>query len=126
MTDDAAPTADEQRLEELYEAWTAFDETGDASVIRSILAEDVVVLPPGRDPIIGKEAASDWYGRVDPSDGEWSSRNREIILGSELAANWITTDGSIQDEEIQYQGLALYEQRDGEWKLKLDMWNRST
>lgn len=125
MVENAASTEDEQRLAELYDAWTYFDDTGDESAILPILADDVVVLPPDHDPIIGKEAAKDWYVRVDPSDGEWSSRNREIVLGSDLAVNWLTTDGEFQGEDIQYQGMAIYEKRDNEWKLRFDIWNRS-
>ena len=125
MTDNTPATEDEQRIEELYEAWIYFDETGDESVILSMLADDVVVIPPGKTPIIGKEAAADWYRRVDPSDGEWSSRNREIVLGTDLAVNWITTDGHIRDEDRHYQGIAIYEKRAGEWMLRFDIWNRS-
>ena len=125
MDDNPASTEDEQRLQELYDVWTYFDETGDESAILPILANDVVVLPPGHDPIIGKEAATDWYARVDPSDGDWASRNREIVLGTDLAVNWMTTDGEFQGEEIQFQGMAIYEKRDDKWKLRFDIWNHS-
>ncbi len=60
MMDKTSTMEDEQRLAELYDAWTYFDDTGDESAILPILADDVVVLPPDRDPIIEKEAASDW------------------------------------------------------------------
>ena len=125
MVENRASTEDEQRLAELYDAWTYFDDTGDESAILPILADDVVVLPPDHDPIIGMEAAEDWYTRVDPSNGEWSSQNREIVLGSDLAVNWMTTDGELQGDQIQFQGMAIYEKRDGKWKLRFDIWNRS-
>jgi uncharacterized protein (TIGR02246 family) len=99
---------------------------GDADALASLYAEDAVLLPPDHEPVRGRAAIGDF----------WRQGTDE---GLEVTTLTVEVDGDLgylvgryhlpaTDEEPADSGkyvMCLKRQRDGNWKLTADIWNRS-
>jgi uncharacterized protein (TIGR02246 family) len=99
---------------------------GDAEGLASLYADDAVLLPPDHEPVRGRAAIGEF----------WRQGTDE---GLEVTTLTVEVDGNLgylvgryhlpaTDEEPADSGkyvMCLKRQRDGDWKLTADIWNRS-
>lgn len=118
---------DYNRIRELLDLWEDIDNNGNADRLVDFLADDVVLIPPGTEPIEGFDDAKTLFENHEPS-GEWEKTSEEILISGDVAVNWVTTRGSPgpdAPEDHELRGLVVYERgEDGDWKVKWDIWHR--
>lgn len=101
------------------------ENAGDPSFIDEYCMDDVVVIPPGQPPIVGKEAGKqvfeEMFGALD-IDLEFTSE--EVVVGADLAIDRITSQEThtpkAGGEPTEKTADALYMYRrspDGDWKV---------
>lgn len=126
---------DKQMIEELRKKDKAASIVKDLPTLLSLWADDAVALPPGEDPIIGKDAIKAWL-----ESGLNQEQNYEItkyeqnfeetqIIG-EWAFEWGTYFCSAKPKSeglpISTTGKLLRilkRQKDGSWKVSRSIWN---
>jgi ketosteroid isomerase-like protein len=117
-----------EQILQLQQNWETFHDSCDLSLIEPHIASDVVYLPPGGDPIVGKEAILDRYYRAYEGTLDLTYESQEIRSDGELAVNYHRVEGTHKDEEtpINLKALDIF-QRDsaGDWNLRWSIWNRS-
>lgn len=122
--------ADVSRIEEIGEHWQKFDNTGDETVIISDLAEDIVVLPPGSEPIRGKTAIEEKLQAFPPNPYDVEHTSERRMISGDLAFDYISVEGSKLDEDgvvtgdVSLKGVDIYRRdEDGGWKCIIAIWN---
>lgn len=118
---------DVERILQLQQNWETFHDTCDVSLIEPHLADDVVYLPPGSTPVVGKEAILERYYR--PYDGtlDIEYESEQVVVEGALAINYHRVTGTRLGEhenEIRLKAIDVFH-RDGEddWKLRFTIWN---
>lgn len=116
-----------EEILQLQQNWETFHDNGDLSLIEPHLASDVVYLPPGGDPIVGKEAILDRYYREYDGTLDLAYESQEIRSDGELAVNYHRVVGTHKDgTSIDLKALDVFQRESsGEWKLRWSIWNRS-
>ena len=118
-------------------ATTAFHEalrTNDAEALFAYVADNVLLMPPGEAPVLGKDAMRDWYAGF-LSQYRTSSlmlSDREVFVSDEWAVElgtfeWGLTPaagGSPVLDRGNYMQL-WKSQPDGEWRFEKEIWNSS-
>lgn len=133
MSDDrhsGLPAADRQALAAGAEPFVASLITGDASAVAMHYAEDAVLLPPGRDPVVGRAAIRDFFASfppvvsleatVDEIDG---SADTAFVRGSSVVT--MRGAGGATDREVLKFVEVHRKQPDGTWLMAVDIWNGS-
>lgn len=122
---------DRERIQQLTEAWDEYDNTGDVTVVEDILAEDVVFMPPGESPIVGKENAIEWMApHTEDRDWDIDQRPEDIFVSGDLAVVRIAITGTRVPEEsdepvdVSTKVVDVY-RKDAEegWKHIISIWN---
>lgn len=126
------PSADAvEQIGEIRRAFERAENAGDASVVDEHCADDVVAMPPGGSPTVGKaaskQALEDLFDAVNV-DVDYTSE--EVVVGEDFAFDrlrvsetHVPKDGG---EPVDYSGDSLWVYRrepDGEWKQIRAMWN---
>lgn len=118
---------DVERILQLQQNWETFHDTCDVSLIEPHLADDVVYLPPGSAPVVGKEAILERYYR--PYDGSLDIQyeSEEVVVDGGLAVNYHRVTGTQQGEsetEIRLKAIDVFHRHgDDVWKLQFTIWN---
>lgn len=118
--------ADEETLRQLATEWAAAEAANDIEATLGLMWEDAVMQPPNAPQIKGHEAIRALYESVtfeslDPGP-------LTVRVGGDLGVVWSprmtytleTPDGSFSDEG---KFVAVWERRDGEWKVLENTWN---
>ena len=111
--------ADEIR--DLYRQYLEAQRKGDAEAVASLYTEDAKLIPPGRQPLIGRTAINKYY------EGSMSS-------GVEMDLNHIETEGKLAwvtglahwDADGQQRYIAfldVWRRENEKWRLAGCMWN---
>ena len=79
---------DDEQLEQFREAWETYDNTGDDSLLEDVLAENVVHVSPGSDPIAGRETLLE--SLPDVTDREWEVESDNLVISGDLAVEQFT------------------------------------
>lgn len=114
---------DREQIKQLREAWNEYDETGDVSAIPP-LADDVVFMPAGESPIIGKDNCLDWMAPHEPLDNDYAIEQvtEEIYLSGDLAVDrggMIIRDPDGDDDGVvkSHKDVDVYRRdENGEWE----------
>jgi len=126
---------DKQMIEELHKKDVAASKARDLATLVSLWTDDGVALPPGEDPIIGKEAIQLWLQRDleqerDYQITEYVHNFEEIEILGEWAFEWGTLSGAVEPvaggPPMRMTGKLLRilkRQPDGTWKVARSMWN---
>lgn len=79
-------TEDREQIKQGSRAWREYDETGDVSAIPP-LADDVVFMPSGESPIVGKENCMEWLAPHEPLESGYEIEEvvEEIHISGDLA-----------------------------------------
>lgn len=127
--------ADQRAITRLQEADIAANTALDLDALVSLTTDDVVLLPPGRPPVVGKKALRSFYqGLVDKNpDAQvlaYSEEWDEVRIVGDFAFQWGTiterTKASVTAAESSSAVHAmrmLARQPDGSWKIARFMWN---
>ncbi len=109
--------------------------SGQSSI--SLWAEDGTTLLPEMAPLTGKSNIAKWLDAVTAKMPGYRVARQEndfhdAIISGEWASEWGTTTQVVQPPEgkapIEIHGkilLVLHREKDGEWKIKQEMWNSS-
>jgi uncharacterized protein (TIGR02246 family) len=99
---------------------------GDADALASLYADDAMLLPPDHEPVRGRAAIGDFWRQGTDEGLEVTTLTVEVEgdLGYLVGRYHLPAT----DEEPADSGkyvMCLKRQRDGDWKLTADIWNRS-
>jgi len=118
---------DERAIRELVATWHRATAEGDLNRIRSLMAEDVVFLTPGRPPMRGKEAfAAGFLALIQTHRIESTGTIEEIHVSGDWAFFWahLSVTATPQNgQPIRRTGntlTILRKQADGTWVLTRD------
>ena len=117
-----------------YRHWVEAIKRKDVAAVLTIYTDDAIVLPPGQEPVIGREAIREFYKSY--YAGSWQLVSEEfkttsIVLRGDVAIETADYSGEINQGEkgtIHFKGKNLVvwkRQKDGSWKLFRDMWSSS-
>lgn len=120
-----------EQITEIREAFERAENMGDASVIEKHCTDDVVVMPPGQPPAVGKEVAKRGMEELfEAVDLEIEYTSEEIVVDGDIAMNRLSArethipkDGG---DAIEHTADSLWIYRrspDGEWKQSHAIWN---
>jgi uncharacterized protein (TIGR02246 family) len=121
--------SDEREIRDLVAIWTAATKAGDLDRVLSLMADDVVFLVPGRDPIIGKAAfaaASQAQAGAAALQFEGTSEILEIQVMGDWAFMWtklkvvITPPGGALPMTRAGHTLCVLEKQNGKWVMARD------
>ena len=119
---------------EIRKQWDDFDsywEQEDTDQLLMIYTEDAIIIPPGSEPVKGRQAIGEFYDMLFSNNAsskyehQTLSVHQELNLAIEYGAFkvvWITNEGS----EWTYKAkiMAHWEQSDeGNWEIKILMFN---
>jgi uncharacterized protein (TIGR02246 family) len=109
----------------------------DSSGIYATWAEDGVSLMPGEAPLIGKKAIVAWVENILSQMKGYRVVKEEIDfhdiqVSGDWASEWANEHQVVQPPDgkpvIDSRGkmaLVLHKEANGEWKVKLEMWNQA-
>jgi uncharacterized protein (TIGR02246 family) len=112
--------------------WLEAMKANDPAALGRLVTNDVVLMPPHTQPVIGRQGVIDWFATV-VSQARTTSvviHQREVTLAGELAIErgsftWrvaSTPGGSEIDDQGSF--LAVWQQQpDGSWKVQRNIWN---
>lgn len=120
-----------EQINQIRQEFERAENAGDSSVVEKYCAEDIVAIPPGQPPAVGKEAAKQALEDLFAAfEVEVDYTSNEVVVGEELAFDrlqgsetHIPKDGG---EPIEHSGDSLWVYRrspDGEWKQIRAIWN---
>jgi uncharacterized protein (TIGR02246 family) len=116
-------------IAEANETWQAGWNAADAAAIGSAYADDAIVMPPGAEPIEGREAfQAVLVGLLEAAEGsQMAFGSPEIMVYGEVAievGSFVETaaDGSHKDHG---RYMTVLKNIDGHWKIVRDIWNSS-
>ena len=105
------------------EAWA----NGDAAAINNLYADDALILPPGAEPISGKDATLQlWTDFIAEAPGGGITSVEAVAFG-DLGYEYGTYVSEDADGGHLDHGkyLTVWKLVDGEWKIYRDTWNSS-
>jgi uncharacterized protein (TIGR02246 family) len=119
---------DKQRIREVIDNWLRASKDGDLETVLSLMAEDVVFLRPGCEPMRGREGfAAASRGMAGKMHIEGKAEIQEIVINGNYAYCWnflsmtITPTGG--GEAMNHSGhiLSVFRREpDGKWVLWRD------
>ncbi len=122
---------DRKAVDRVRMEFNAASRSSDAEALASLLDRDAVWMPPGREPIVGREAVEDYYTqrfrdkrseiRLHPGTIQWMGN------WAVLHSTFSRTDVEISDRTEQVVSgnymWVLRKQPDNTWKVARDVWN---
>jgi uncharacterized protein (TIGR02246 family) len=121
--------SDEQEIRQLVATWMAATKAGDIETVLSLMAEDVVFLVPGQQPMIGRSAFAA-AAQAQPSQGpvefDGTSEIQEIKVLGEWAFMWtkltvvVTRPGDAPPVTRAGHTLSILKKQNGKWVLARD------
>ena len=127
--------ADQRAIARLQESDIASNTALDLDALVSLTTDDVVVLPPGRPPVIGHAALRSFYqGLVEKTpDAQvlaYSEEWDEVRIVGDFAFQWGTITErtkpavtAAESSSAVHAMRMLARQPDGSWKIARFMWN---
>lgn len=120
-----------EQIAQIRREFERAENAGDSSVVDRHCAEDIVAIPPGQPPAIGKAAAREALEALFAAfDVEVEYTSEEVVVGGDLAFDrlratetHIPKDGG---EAIEHSADSLWVYRrspEGEWKQIRAIWN---
>lgn len=106
---------------------------GDAAGIAEHFTEDAILMPPGSESLIGRDAVAQYYQSIfDQYETGLESGYKEVEVRGNLAYGrgyarvklTPKTGGATVNSEAEYINI-LKKQPDGSWKTTHDIWNSS-
>ncbi len=122
----ASPDA-QAAIAEANAAWEAAWNAGDGAGIAALYTDDAMLLPPGGEPIEGREAIQAFWQTAVESGTQAALKTSELEIHGDLATevgSYVDTgaDGAHVDHG---KYMVMWKKVDGNWKLHRDIWNSS-
>ena len=121
--------SDEQEIRQLVATWMTATKAGDIETVLSLMAEDVVFLLPGRQPMIGKSAfaaAAGIQSAQERPQFDGTSQIQEIKVVGEWAFMWaklsvvMSPPGGGPPIVRAGHTLSILNRQNGKWVLARD------
>ena len=107
---------------------------GDYKTLRTLLSDDAIILPPGSDPIAGKETHDKNFAALEQSGSsqeilDYQIKIEEVKVSGDFAFVWGSRNSSSRDKvtgkitESHYNVMRVLRKENGEWKVYRSMWN---
>jgi uncharacterized protein (TIGR02246 family) len=121
--------SDEQAIRQLVTTWMEATKAGDIDTVLSLMADDVVFLVPGQDPMIGKSAfaaAAKGQAGAEAPRFEGTSEIHEINILEDWAYMWtsltvvVTSPGGAASMTRAGHTLSVLKKQNGKWLLARD------
>jgi ketosteroid isomerase-like protein len=112
--------------------WLEAMKANDPVALARLVTDDVVLMPPHIQPVVGRQGVIDWFATVVSQVRTKSVeiRQREVTLAGEWAIErgsftWkVTPAPGGSDIDDQGSFLAIWQrQPDGSWKVTRNIWN---
>ena len=123
---DAAPTreADLQRIDRLREEFLVLNRAKDAAGVANLHADDVVLMAPNSEAVVGRDALQALlqrsYDSPDETSVDFSSEEVEVLGEWAFArGTYVQTGPADSGKYLQI----LKRQPDGSWKYARNMWS---
>lgn len=117
---------DEQAIRQLIATWLSASKAGDTEKVLSLMADDVVFLVPGQQPMRGKSAFAAGQKALKDFSLEASSEIQEIRVFEDWAYAWtrltvvITPRAGGAAVKRAGNTLSILRKQDGKWALFRD------
>ncbi len=120
--------ADEQEIRQLVETWMSATKAGDTAKVLSLMADDVVFLRPGHEPMVGKAAFSATaqpQGTQSAPKFEGTSEVQEVKVLGDWAFMWcrlkvVATMPDGKTNTRMGHTLSILKKQNGRWLLARD------
>ncbi|MGH7230475.1 MAG: YybH family protein [Nitrospiraceae bacterium] len=121
--------SDELEIRQLVATWMTATKAGDIETVLSLMAEDVVFLLPGQQPMVGKSAfaaAAVAQSDQEPPQFDGTSEIQEIKVLGEWAFMWtklsvvVTPPGGAPSMARAGHTLSILKKQNGKWVLARD------
>jgi uncharacterized protein (TIGR02246 family) len=121
--------SDEQEIRQLVTTWVTATKAGDLETVLSLMAEDVVFLVPGQQPMIGRSAfaaAAQAQSSQGPVEFDGTSEIQEIKVLGDWAFMWTkltvvaTPPGGAAPMTRAGHTLSILKKQNGKWVLARD------
>lgn len=116
----------EHEIGEVIADWLAASKAGDTEKVLALMAEDVVFLVPGQEPMRGKAAFAAGQGALSQFNFDATSEIQEIKVFGEWAYVWtnLTVVLALHNggQSIKRSGhtLSIFNKQNGKWLLTRD------
>ena len=124
----AQETSDVEMIEGLNQQWVAAEASNDHDAAMALLWEDATMYPPNALPIQGHDGIKQLYESIVFSSLELVGP-LSITVSGDVAASWslmnysfslVGVEGAFDDEA---KFVAVWERRNGEWKVIANAWS---
>lgn len=129
-TSSAELAAERDTLMALERKWSDMYGQGDVDGIANLLAEDSVLLAPGRSPAVGRDSvieATRALLAADAADGltvSWEPQAAFISSSGDMAYDYGRATTTLADGTVvEGSYLVVWTKEDGEWKAAADIFN---
>jgi uncharacterized protein (TIGR02246 family) len=120
--------SDEQEIRQLIATWMSATRSGDVATVLSLMADDVVFLLPGREPMRKAEfaAAAKQQSSQEGPKIDGSSEIQEIKVVGDWAFMWtrlkvvVTPPGAAKSMTRAGHTLSVLKKENGKWVLARD------
>ena len=134
MRENGPSEEDLRAIERLHQKDMEASRISDFETLRSVVTDDAVILPPGGEPIRGKEELDASFGRMGDGMGQVEVLDyvldfREVKILGDYAFEWGEIRGSMRQaggepQRSTYNVMRILQrQPDGEWKVHRSIWN---
>jgi uncharacterized protein (TIGR02246 family) len=123
----SAMAQDKEAIQNLNDQFAKAFNAGDIAAVAAHYTEDAVVLPPGAEMVMGRNAILTFWKAASEQIGDIKLTAMDVKpLGSdaarEIGAFSLRTKGS-QSQEITGKYVVVWEKVGADWKIATDIWN---
>jgi len=121
-----------QALDEAHQAFAAAEVRKDVDAMLATWSDDIVLMPPGKEPVYGKKAVAQYLDPLRTSKHRVLSE-RFLTVDLQIAGNTAYEVGHVVGEEqapgkevtrYRTKYLSVWKrQPDGRWRICRDMWD---
>lgn len=120
------PAEDEETVRRLATEWAAAEASNDIDAAVSFMWEDAVMQPPNAPQVQGHAAIRELYGAVtfvslDPGPLTAKASGELAVVWSPRMTYTLEMAGDTITDEAKF--VAVWERRDGEWKVLENSWS---
>ncbi len=120
-----------ERIDKTHLAWLDAMKANDGGALGRIVTDDVVLMPPNEQPVVGRVSIVQWFDDVvrQARTSDVQVPDREVIVAGDYGierGSYVWTINPPNDSPLELRGnfLAIYHREtDGEWKVTRNIWN---
>ena len=122
----------QEAVDKAHDQWLEAMKANDPAALGRLVTDDVVLMPPHGEPIVGRHAVVEWFANVvrQARTKDVNVTQREVMVAGDLAIErgsftWkVAPAGRTSDVEDRGNFVAIWKrQSDGSWKTLRNIWN---